>query len=196
MDLAIHPLGGRHVRLEPFTPALKDEVRAALDCDAEAWALVSSTSQGEAFDAGWDKSLRELETGESLAYAVRRKADGRVVGRTTFLNIRRADRGLEIGATFLHPDARSGPVNPEAKLLMLTHAFACGAMRVELRTDARNLRSQAAIARLGAVREGVLRRHMITWTGHVRDTVVFAVTDLDWPEVRARLVQRLDGAAG
>ena len=191
MDLAVNALDGRHVRLEPYVPALKDEVRQALDCDPEAWALVSATSQGEAFDTAWDTSLRQMHVGESLAYAVRRRADGRVVGRSTFLNIRPADRGVEIGATFLHPDVRGGPVNPESKLLMLAHAFACGALRVELRTDARNLRSQAAIARLGAMREGVLRRHVVTWTGHIRDTVVFAVTDLDWPAVRERLKARL-----
>jgi RimJ/RimL family protein N-acetyltransferase len=74
---------------------------------------------------------------------------------------------------------------------MLAHAFAGGARRVELLTDARNLRSQAAIAKLGAVREGVLRRDRVTWTGHVRDSVLFAVTDLDWPDVRDRLEQRL-----
>ncbi len=191
MDLAVNALDGRHVRLEPYVPALKDEVRQALDCDPEAWALVSATSQGEAFDTAWDTSLRQMHVGESLAYAVRRRADGRVVGRSTFLNIHPADRGVEIGATFLHPDVRGGPVNPESKLLMLAHAFACGALRVELRTDARNLRSQAAIARLGAMREGVLRRHVVTWTGHIRDTVVFAVTDLDWPAVRERLKARL-----
>jgi N-acetyltransferase len=74
---------------------------------------------------------------------------------------------------------------------MLAHAFACGARRVELLTDLRNVRSQAAIAKLGAVREGVLRRERVTWTGHVRDSVLFAVTDLDWPDVRARLERRL-----
>ena len=192
MEITVVPLQGRYVRLEPFAPALKEEVRRALDCDPEAWALVSATSQGEAFDAGWDKSLAQMQTGESLAYAVRRRSDGRVVGRSTFLNMRRADRGLEIGATFLHPDVRGGPVNPESKLLMLAHAFACGAMRVELRTDVLNLRSQAAIARLGAVREGVLRRHVVTWTGRIRDTVVYAVTDQDWPGVQARLTARLE----
>jgi RimJ/RimL family protein N-acetyltransferase len=191
MDLQIRPLEGRFIRLEPFAPQLKEEVSAALDCDPEAWALLSSTSQGEAFDAGWDTSLEQLKTGDVISYAVRRLADGHIVGRSCYLNIRKADRGLEIGATFYRPDARGGPVNPEAKLLLLSHAFECGAMRVELRTDALNLRSQAAIAKLGAVREGVLRRHILTWTGRVRDTVVYAITDEDWPAVRARLEARL-----
>ncbi len=124
-------------------------------------------------------------------YAVRRLSDGQVLGRVAFMNLRLADNGLEIGGTFYRPEARGGPVNPECKLLMLAHAFANGAMRVEIRTDVRNLRSQAAIAKLGAVREGVLRKHAVTWTGHVRDTVVFSITDDEWPAVRARLETRL-----
>ena len=191
MDLPIDALEGRFVRLEPFAPALKDEVRVALDCDPDAWALVSATSQGPAFDSGWDKGLEGMAAGAVAPYAVRRLSDGKVVGRSVFMNLRLADNGLEIGGTFYRPEARGGPVNPESKLLMLAHAFACGAMRVELRTDVRNLRSQAAIAKLGAVREGRLRRHKITWTGHVRDTAVFSVTDEDWPAVRARLEERL-----
>lgn len=191
MDLKPLVLEGRFVRLEPYSPALKDEVRAALDCDPDAWALVSSTSQGEAFDAGWDDALAQLEAGASISYAIRRLADGRVVGRSCYLNLRPADGGVEIGATFLHPDARGGAVNPEAKLLMLGHAFASGVLRVEILTDARNLRSQAAIAKLGAVREGVLRRHRLTWTGHQRDTVVNSILDDEWPGVRAGLERRL-----
>jgi RimJ/RimL family protein N-acetyltransferase len=194
MIIQARVLEGRHVRLEPFTPDLKEAVRSALDCDAEAWALVSATSQGPAFDATWDKALLDLETGEMINYAVRLKATGQVVGRSAFLAIRTRDLGVEIGSTFLHPDVRSGPVNPEAKLLMLSEAFASGAMRVELRTDLLNLRSQAAIAKLGALREGVLRRHVVTWTGRIRDTVVFAITDEDWPRVRERLEQRLRAA--
>jgi RimJ/RimL family protein N-acetyltransferase len=192
VELDIRPLEGRFIRLEPVEPALKQEVRAALDCDPEAWTVVSSTSQGAAFEAAWEKALAQLETGEMITYAVRRTSDGRVVGRTSFLHIRLEDRGLEIGSTFYHPDVRGGPVNPEAKLLLLGHAFACGAMRVELRTDLLNLRSQAAIAKLGAVREGVMRRHIVTWTGRIRDTVLFSITDEEWPAVRSRLEERLE----
>ena len=116
---------------------------------------------------------------------------GAVVGTTSFLNIKPTRQTVEIGGTFIHPDARSTSVNAEAKYLMLAHAFGSGMRRVELLTDARNVRSQAAIAKLGAVREGVLRRERVTWTGHVRDSVLFAVTDLDWPNVRACLEMRL-----
>ena len=116
-----------------------------------------------------------------------------MVGRSSYLHIRPKDGGVEIGATFLHPDVRGGPVNPEAKLLMLGHAFDSGAIRVELVTDARNLRSQRAIAKLGAVREGVLRHRTITWTGHRRDTVVFSILEAEWPAVRTGLERRLSG---
>jgi len=91
----------------------------------------------------------------------------------------------------LHPDVRSSYVNPEAKLLMLENAFLCGARRVELLTDLRNVRSQAAITKLGAIREGVLRRDRVTWTGHIRDSVLFSITDLEWPSVQQNLMTRL-----
>jgi RimJ/RimL family protein N-acetyltransferase len=107
------------------------------------------------------------------------------------MNIDRANHGLEIGSTFLHPDARSGPVNPEAKRLMLNHAFENGAVRVEFRVDIRNARSQSAVLKLGAEKEGVLRANMITWTGHVRDTAVFSIIDSDWPAIQERLDFRL-----
>jgi RimJ/RimL family protein N-acetyltransferase len=195
MDLKPTPLEGRFVRLLPITPELKERMRAAVDCDPEGWALITFSSQGDAFEGSWNQGLAMHERGEMLTYAIERRADGRVVGRSSFLHIRAADRGVEIGATFLHPDVRGGPVNPEAKLLMLGHAFASGAMRVELITDARNFRSQAAIAKLGAVREGVLRAHRVTWTGHRRDTVVFSIIEEEWPAVRAGLERRLEGFA-
>ena len=191
MDLTPLPLEGRLVRLLPLAPQLKERVRAAVDCDPEAWTVLSSSSQGEAFDASWDVNLGQHERGEIITYAIERLSDRRVVGRSSFLNIRPADGGVEIGATFLHPDVRGGSVNPEAKLLMLAHAFASGAIRVELVTDGRNLRSQRAIAKLGAVREGVLRHHKITWTGVKRDTVMFSILEAEWPAVRDGLEQRL-----
>lgn len=190
-DLVNTTLQGQHIRLEPYVEILKDEVRAALDCDASAWDLFALSGQGSHFENWWRSLNKAMAAGSWVAYAIRRLSDQRIVGTSSFLNIKPDRQCVEIGATFLHPDVRSGVVNPEAKLLMLQHAFACGARRVELLTDARNLRSQAAIAKLGAVKEGVLRRDRITWTGHIRDSVLFAVTDLDWPDVQARLAQRV-----
>ena len=191
MNLTIDAMTGRFVRLEPFTAALRDEVGAGQDADAEGWAIMSSSGEGEHFAAWWDAAFGEHGRGERIGFAVRRLADGRVVGTSSYLHIRPEHGGVEIGATFFHPDARSGPVNPEAKLLMLAHAFGAGAERVEFMVDTRNLRSQAAVAKLGAVREGVLRRHKRTWTGFLRDTAVFSILREEWPAVRAGLEHRL-----
>jgi RimJ/RimL family protein N-acetyltransferase len=191
MKLKAVVLEGRFVRLEPLTPDLREQVRRALDCDAETWTIMSSSGQGEHFDGFWRATEAEAAAGARIPFAVRRLSDGVVVGTTSFITIRPPHRGVEIGWTFYRPDARGGPVNPECKRLLLAHAFEAGAVRVEVVTDARNLRSQAAIAKLGAVREGVLRRHKITWTGHVRDTVMFSITDQDWPSVRTGLDKRI-----
>jgi RimJ/RimL family protein N-acetyltransferase len=191
MQLQPKTLEGRFVRLEPYAPELREDVRIALDCDSESWSLFTVSGQGEHFQSWWDGALAEQARGSRVAFAVRRLSDGRVVGTTSYLNIRREHRGCEIGATFYHPDVRASVVNPECKRLMLANVFGEGALRVEIVTDARNQRSQAAIAKLGAVREAVLRRHKVTWTGHIRDTVMYAITDLDWPQVRDRLDARL-----
>ena len=192
-DLQLKPqvLEGRFVRLEPYAPALKEAVRAALDCDPESWKVFAASGQGEHFEGWWDSALAELAAGTRVPFAVRWLHDGSVVGTTSYLSIRPKHRAVEIGSTFYRPHLRGGPANPECKLLLLTHAFDSGAMRVELVTDGRNLRSQAAIAKLGAVREGTLRRHKITWTGHQRDTVVFSITEAEWPAVRRGLEARL-----
>lgn len=100
--------------------------------------------------------------------------------------------GVSIGTSFIHPSVRGGAANPQAKLLMLDHAFKCGAVRVQFNVDTRNKRSQAAMAKLGATREGVLRRDRLTWTGYIRDTVIFSILDREWPELKARLQARVE----
>jgi RimJ/RimL family protein N-acetyltransferase len=191
LNLESVPLVGHFLRLEPYEEAIKAEVRDALDCDAEAWNLFAMSGQGEHFESWWTDIDREVRAGRWLAYAIRDLSDGNIVGTSSFLNIKPERQCVEIGATFLHPSARERYANAESKLLMLQHAFRRGARRVELVTDLRNTRSQAAIAKLGAVREGVMRRDRITWTGHVRDSVLFAITDLDWADVQANLKSRL-----
>jgi RimJ/RimL family protein N-acetyltransferase len=191
MDIQILPLEGRYVRLEPITPALRDELRGAIDCDPESWEIMSTNGCGEGFEDWWGALQGETQRGERIGFAIRRLSDGKVVGTSSYLNIRRIHKGLEVGSTFLHPDARSGPINPESKRLLLGHAFGAGAIRVEFMIDVRNSRSQAAVEKLGADKDGVLRNHKITWTGHVRDTAVFSITDADWPGVKQRLDYRL-----
>ena len=190
MELEFRPLEGRFVRLEPFAPDLKAEVRTAVDCDPEAWSIMPVNATGEDFESYWYAACG-APAGERLAYAVRCYSEGRVVGMSTFYTALVSQGCVEIGGTFLHPDVRADVVNPETKLLMLEHAFTSGATRVQFRVDARNRRSQAAVAKLGAVREGVLRRDRMTWTGHMRDTVYFSILADEWPAVKAGLESRL-----
>ncbi len=189
MELPYCVLEGRFVRLEPFAPDLKEEVRLAIDCDPDTWAIMPHNGMGDRFESYW----AELSAmGHFMSYAIRRHADRRVVGMSGYLTTQASDDGVHIGGTFLHPDVRGSVVNPESKLLMLAHAFASGAVRVQITVDSRNRRSQAAVAKLGAVREGVLRRDRRTWTGYMRDSVVFSILDHEWPAVKATLEHRLE----
>ena len=191
MRLDAVPLENRFVRLEPLAPMLEDEVRAALDCDPASWDIMVAAAYGPYFDAWWQAALRAMAQGTRIAWAVRRMDDGAVVGTTSLYEIRPDYRRCEVGSTFYRPEARGGPVNPSCKRLLLGHAFDGGAVRVEILTDAINPGSQAAIRKLGARDEGVLRKHKITFKGRIRDTAQFAILDDDWPGVRARLDARL-----
>jgi len=128
----------------------------------------------------------------TIAYAVIDNETGRAIGSTSYMNIRSEHRGLEIGSTWISAPARGTKINPAMKHLMLSHAFdVLGAIRVELRTDARNLRSRAAILKLGALFEGVLRHHLIMPDGHLRDTAAYSITRDEWAGVKAGLLARL-----
>jgi RimJ/RimL family protein N-acetyltransferase len=185
------PLTGKFLRLQPFAPELKAEVRAAVDCDPETWAIMPVNPMGDGFDAYWSAACG-APLGQRMAYAIRRRSDDRVIGMSTYYTELLSQRGVSIGTSFLHPSVRGGPANPEAKLLMLDHAFGCGVVRVQFKVDTRNQRSQAAVAKLGAVREGVLRRDRLTWSGYIRDTIVFSILDHEWPQLKAQLQQRVD----
>lgn len=191
MILRTEVLEDRFVRLEPFTQALKDEVRAALDCDPDSWNVMVGAAYGPHFDGWWVSASAAMAAGTRIAFAVRRKADDVVVGTTSLYEIRPEYRRCEIGSTFYRPEARGGAVNPACKRLLLGHAFDAGAVRVEIITDAINPGSGAAIRKLGARDEGILRKHKITFTGRIRDTAQFAILDEDWPMVRERLDARL-----
>ena len=191
MKLEFDDLEGHHVRLEPFMQQLKEEVRAAVDCDPNAWAIMPINPTAGGFDDYWSLACG-APLDERMSYAIRRRTDWRVVGMSSYYTALASQGGIEIGTTFLHPDVRGSVVNTETKLLMLSHAFDSGAVRVQFRVDTRNARSRAAVARLGAVREGVLRRDRLTWTGYVRDTVYFSILADEWPTVRAQLTAILD----
>jgi|SRR5579872_4305667 RimJ/RimL family protein N-acetyltransferase len=135
-----------------------------------------------------DKAFEEQERGESIVFATVERASGRVIGSTRFMNIDRINRRVEIGSTWIAPSWQRTAVNTEAKYLMLRHAFEVWkCMRVELKTDALNQKSRNAILRIGAKEEGTLRRHVLTWTGRVRDSVYFSILDSEWPEAKAKL---------
>jgi RimJ/RimL family protein N-acetyltransferase len=196
LDIARTPitLEGSVVRLEPirrdhagiFWEVAKD----ALD-DIFKWIPYRMKSL-EDFQQVINKALAEQDRGESLVFAtVERKSD-RVIGGTRFMNIDRSNRRVEIGSTWIAPAWQGTAVNTEAKYLMLRHAFEVWqCIRVELKTDALNQRSRNAILRIGAKEEGTLRRHVITWTGRVRDSVYFSILDAEWAEVKQRLTAKL-----
>lgn len=193
MQLIAQNLTGRFVQLEPLAEEHREGLRVAAR-DPEIWTYMPDDGSGPGFDAWFDEGRKAHESGAHLAFAVRRLTDNTLVGSTRFFEIVPAHKRAEIGWTWYAKPAQAGMVNPECKLLLLSHAFAAGANRVELKTDARNARSRAAIAKLGAKQEGIFRAHMVVRDGHIRDTVYFSIIRSEWPQVRAALEARL--AAG
>jgi N-acetyltransferase len=185
-------LEGVHVRLEPLREAhLTPMAEVAFDPELWRWTMTRIVTF-EDLTSYVQSALQEQRTGAALPFATVERSTGRVVGSTRFGNIDRANRRVEIGWTWIARPWQRTVLNTEAKYLMLRWAFEeAGCIRVELKTDARNERSRAAIARLGAVEEGVLRSHMITDTGRIRDTVYFSIIDSEWPAVRASLEEKL-----
>jgi len=188
-------LEGSVVRLEPirrehatlFWEAAKDN----LD-DIFHWIPYRMKTRDD-FEQLLEKCLAEQGRGESIVFATVERSSGKVIGSTRFMNIDRINRRVEIGSTWIAPAYQRTAVNTEAKYLMLRHAFEVWqCFRVELKTDALNQKSRNAILRIGAKEEGILRRHVITWTGRVRDTVYFSILDTEWPAVVARLESRFN----
>lgn len=186
-------LSGTHVRLRPLMTADRDAVLAAAS-DGRLWELFYTAVPGpDTIDAWMAKAAAEQAVGRALPLVVT-LPDGRVVGSTRFMRMHEANRRLEIGTTFYAASVQRTAVNTEAKLLMLAHAFdTLGCLCVQFRTDWFNRRSQAAIERLGAKRDGVLRNHNVMPDGRVRDTVVYSIIATEWPGVRANLEHRLRG---
>jgi RimJ/RimL family protein N-acetyltransferase len=194
MEVAV--LTGRWVQLEPLGEQHRDTLRAAA-ADARIWVHTLMVACGSEFDVWFDHVLAHQATGRQFPFAVRRLADQAVVGSTSYLDPEPRHRRVEIGSTWYTPDVWGTRVNPECKLLLLAHAFELlGMNRVSLCTDVRNARSQAAIEKLGAVKEGVLRSHMVTQGGRIRDSVLYSIVIEEWPEVKARLAARLAGIGG
>lgn len=185
-------LTGRCVRLEPLTKAHVEPL-LPLAAEAAIWRWMPTPAGDRASLTRWvEAALEAAAARTALPFATVSLADGRVAGSTRFMNIGAYDGRVEIGATWLGAAHRRTAMNTEAKLLMLTHAFeGLGAARVELKTDARNAPSRAAIERIGARFEGIHRKHMLMSDGAMRDTAWYAILDDEWPAVKVRLEARL-----
>ncbi|MBI4573960.1 MAG: GNAT family N-acetyltransferase [candidate division NC10 bacterium] len=191
-------LEGIHVRLEPLARRHAEDL-FEVGRDESIWAYMPRPVLKSVQDtqAMIDQALEVAAGGTQIPFAIIHRRSGRAVGSTRYLDIRRSDRGIEIGWTWLGAAFQRTALNTEGKLLLLTHAFEDqGAVRVQLKTDLRNARSQRAIERLGAVREGVLRKHIILWDGFIRDTVYYSILDSEWPEVKRRLERLLQRGQG
>lgn len=185
-------LAGTYVRLEPLTLARLDALsEIGIDEDLWRWTPQQVTTRA-GMQAYVDAALQERDEGRSLPFVIIAQADNAVAGCTRFGNIDLANKRLEIGWTWVGRRWQRTAVNTETKLLLLGHAFGTLQMnRVELKTDALNERSRRAILRLGAKEEGTLRKHIVTQSGRLRDTVYFSVLDDEWPTVKAGLENRL-----
>lgn len=166
-----------NLSLVPLAEVHREGLRAACSEDNDIWEIYPVSYAGDAFDAQFDAMLSAGMA--RRCYAILCGAE--VVGMTAWIESGAADYSIEIGNTYIVPRLRGSGFNNALKKLMLDHAFACGMKRVGFKVDEINTRSQAAMLKIGAMREGVLRADRITWTGRVRSTVVFSILDNEWP---------------
>jgi RimJ/RimL family protein N-acetyltransferase len=178
IDLArlAKPMAGEGCRAEVFSEKHRDALKAACAEDREIWQIYANNFGPDGFDQSIDFYTSSSRNRTFVLF------DGNdIAGMSSYLGIDEGRQVLEIGGTYYRPHLRGTGLNRRIKDMMIARAFECGIRRVEFRVDLRNARSQAAMKKLGAVREGVLRADRITWTGHVRDTVLFAILKNEWP---------------
>jgi RimJ/RimL family protein N-acetyltransferase len=175
------PLGEGRIRLEPLAEAHRAALKAACARDTDIWQIYSVSYDPDHFDAEFD-ALRDRDA--TYPFAV--LCDATVVGMTAFLGYAAARQTIEIGNTYYAPAVRGTGLNRQAKYLLLDRAFACGIRRVEFRVDDRNDRSKAAVRKIGAKQDGLIRAERITWTGHVRDTALFSILAEEWRDLSLR----------
>jgi RimJ/RimL family protein N-acetyltransferase len=186
-------LTGEHVRLEPMEEKHTDGL-AAIGLQASIWEhmLYGEMITKEDMRVWVRDILSRAKQGTDLPFVVIHLASGKVVGATRYLNMQPDQRGLEIGGTWYGLEYQRTMVNTECKYLLLKYAFeTLDCIRVQFKTDSRNIRSQRAIERIGAKREGILRNHMILPDGYYRDSVYYSILEPEWPEVKAALEERL-----
>ncbi len=188
MKLIAQTLSNTHVTLEPLREEHREAMRLAGD-DPDTWKLMSIRGDGKYFDGWFDYVLADQAKANAISHAI--LVDGKVIGHSAYLVIHPLFQRVEIGWTWYRADQRGTKVNSACKHLLLGHAFACGAERVELKTHHKNLHSQNAMRKMGAKYEGTLRHHAKTWDGSFRDSVFFSVLREEWPVVKAGLEVRL-----
>ena len=177
LDLALlsEAMTGQGCRAEPFAVQYRDALRSACAEDRDIWQIYANNFGPDGFDASINRYVASPANRTFVLFD-----GGELAGMSSFLGIDAGRQVLEIGGTYYRPHLRGTGFNRRVKAMMLQRAFSAGIRRVEFRVDRRNARSQAAMKKLGAVREGVLRADRITWTGHIRDTVLFAILRDDW----------------
>ncbi len=189
---ALFELRGKSVALVPLEKKHTGELWQAGKAE-EIWTFMATSIRSEAeMEASVTEALKERELGSQYPFTVKAEESGKVIGSTRFLNISENNKSAEIGWTWYHPDAWRTRVNTETKLLLLTHAFEEWKLnRIQFKTDSRNIRSQKAISRLGAIKEGVLRKDRIISGGYCRDTVYYSIIREEWQGVKERLLEKL-----
>jgi len=194
--LQIQPvtLEGRHIRLEPLTLDHHDGL-CEIGLDDELWRWIPTPVKSREDMQDYIRlALQWQSDGTALPFATIEQSRGRAVGSTRYMNIDKPNRHVEIGATWIGRPWQRTAVNTEAKYLMLRHAFeTLGCFRVELKTDVLNQQSRNAILRIGASQEGIFRKHVLCADGRLRDSVYFSIIDSEWPGVKARLEEKLNG---
>ena len=195
LQLLSGPIQGEHILLEPLSRAHASGLWRA-GAEPEIWRYLPYRPASTLEDAKrWiDETLAMAAGGTEKPFAI--LLAGEVIGSTRFMDIRPRDKGVEIGGTWITPKFQRTVVNTECKYLLLKEAFEnADACRVQLKTDSRNIQSQRAIERLGAVHEGVLRKNLVLPDGYVRDTVYYSILSTEWPEVKSRLERLLGKSA-
>ncbi len=190
MELSAATLANAHVRLEPFEERHRDGLAATAHADLSIFKHMPYPIAERGYGAWFDQLRAEQEEDRWIPHAVI-APDGAMVGQSCYINIRPKDACVEIGGTWYRREAQGTAINPAAKLLLLGHAFARGAERVELKTDALNMHSRNAMLKLGCTFEGVMRKQMRRPDGTWRDNAWFSVVREDWPELKARIETRL-----
>lgn len=182
-------LSGQHARLEPLAIEHASGLHA-VGQKTEDWKYlpIPGLKSHEHAREWVTEAISQASAGDAMPYVICCANTGRPLGSTRYMAIRAKHHALEIGYTWLGQEAQRTAINTECKYLLLKHAFeTMGAFRVELKTDLRNLRSQKAIERIGGIKEGILRKHMVAQGGHHRDTVMYSITDDEWPVVSTKL---------